>query len=81
MSGFSLVAGFIALTMGMGEFFGVKLPLFAIGLIVVGAGIIIKMMFEKDSIAASSAGRGWSCCGRMMQDTSTQERPGQVAGR
>src|SRR5690348_7458809 len=49
MSGFSLIAGFIALTMGLGAFFGVKLPFFAIALIVVGAGILLKMLLEKDS--------------------------------
>jgi hypothetical protein len=78
MSSFSLIAGFIALTMGLGAFFGVKLPLFAIVLIVVGAGILLKMLLEKDAMSMSHAGRGWSCCGRMMQDTSSQDRAGQV---
>ena len=81
MSGFSLVAGFIALTIGSGEFFGVKLPLFAIALIVIGAALLFKMIFEKDSISTFSAGRGWSCCGRMMQDTSNQGGRGQAVGR
>ncbi|HET7441390.1 MAG TPA: hypothetical protein VFJ47_08815 [Terriglobales bacterium] len=81
MRGFSLIAGFIALTMGLGEFFGLKLPLFAIVLIMVGAGILLKMMLEKDSASISPAGRGWSCCGGMMQDTSSQNRVGQPVGR
>lgn len=81
MSGFSLIAGFIALTMGVGEFFGLKLPLFAIVLFVVGAGILLKMMLEKDSTSISPAGHGWSCCGRMIQDTSSQDRVGHTVGR
>ncbi len=36
MSGFSLVAGILALIAGLGEFFGVGVPLFPIALIVVG---------------------------------------------
>lgn len=81
MSGFSLIAGFVGLTMGLGEFFGVKLPLFAIALIVVGAGILLKMLLEKDSIPMSPAGRGWSCCGRIMQEMSSHDKAGQAVGR
>jgi hypothetical protein len=81
MSRFSIVAGIIALTIGIGEFFAVKLPIFAIALIVVGAAILLKMMFEKDSVSISPAGRGWSCCGRMMQDMSSHDRQGQAVGR
>ncbi len=80
MSGFSTVAGFIALTMGLGEFFGVKLPLFAIALIVIGSAILLKMMFEKESHSVTAAGRGWSCCGRMMQEMSSHDRGGQAVG-
>jgi hypothetical protein len=47
---FSLVEGIIALTMGLGEFFGLKLPLFAIVLIVIGVAIFLKMLLETDSI-------------------------------
>ncbi len=36
MSGFSLVAGIPALIAGLGEFFGVGVPLFPIALIVIG---------------------------------------------
>lgn len=80
MSGFSLIAGVIALTMGLGEFSGVKLLLIAVVMIVVGAGILLKMMLQKDSVSPSHAGRGWSCCGG-VQDTSTQDRAGQAVGR
>jgi hypothetical protein len=80
MSGFSLIAGIIALTMGLGEFSGLKLPLIAIAMIVVGAGILLKMMLQKDSVSTSGAGRGWSGCGG-VQDTSAQERAGQAVGR
>ncbi len=79
MSGFSLIAGVIALTMGLGEFSGVKLPLIAIAMIVVGAGILLKMMLQKDSVSSSHAGRGWSCCGG-VQDTNTQDRAGHAVG-
>ncbi|MGE5723809.1 MAG: hypothetical protein ACM34G_01450, partial [Acidobacteriota bacterium] len=43
MSGFGLIAGIIALTIGLSEFSGVKMPLIAIAMIVVGAGILLKM--------------------------------------
>lgn len=81
MSGFSLIAGFIALTMGLAAFFGVKLPLFAIALIVIGAAILLKMMFEKNTISTFPADRGWSCCGRVIQDASNNNRPEHVVGR
>jgi hypothetical protein len=80
MSGFGLIAGTVALTMGLGGFFGVKLPLIAIVLLVVGAGILLSMLLEKDSLSASGAGGGWCCCGR-GQDTGTQDRAGQAVGR
>jgi hypothetical protein len=80
MSGFSLIAGIIALTMGLGEFSGVKLPLIAIAMIVAGAGILLQMMLQKDSVSTSHADRGWPCCGG-VQDTSTQDRARQAVGR
>ncbi len=61
MRGFSVVAGIIALIMGLAEFFSLKLPLLAVALIVIGVGIFLKTMFEKDSI--SHTGHSWSCCG------------------
>jgi hypothetical protein len=78
MSGFSLVAGIVALTIGLGEFFGVKLPLIAIALIVVGAVIFLKTMLDKDSVP--SAGQGWSCCGG-AQVTGNRDQAGQAVGR
>lgn len=71
MRGFSLVAGIVALTMGLGEFFGLKLPFFAIALILIGVGIFLKMMTEKHSI--SPTGHGWCCCGR-GQHAGNQDR-------
>lgn len=51
VSGFSLVVGILAMLAGLGEFFGLKLPLFAIALIAVGACILLKPLLEKDSIS------------------------------
>jgi len=78
MRGFSLFAGIIALIMGLGEFFGGKLPLLAIAPIVIGVGIFLKTMAEKDSI--SPTGHGWSCCGR-GQHTDSQDRAEQAVRR
>jgi hypothetical protein len=68
MSGFSLVVGFLALFAGMGAFFGLELPLFAIALILIGACILLKPLVEKKSI--STAERGWCCCGDEEQPKS-----------
>ena len=62
MRGFSLVVGIVALIIGLGEFFGLKLPLFPIALIAIGVGILLRPLFEKDS--GSSSGRGLCCCGQ-----------------
>jgi hypothetical protein len=78
MSGFSLVAGIVALTIGVGEFFGVKLPLIAIALIVVGAVILLKTMLQKDAVP--STGEGWDCCGG-AQRTRNHDQAGQAVGR
>ncbi len=61
LSGFSLVVGTLALIAGLGEFFGVGVPLLPIALIVIGACSLLKPLLEKDSI--STAGHGWRCCG------------------
>ena len=61
MSGFSLVVGILAVFDGLSEFFGLKLPLLAIALIVIGACILIKPLLEKNAI--SPKGQGWCCCG------------------
>jgi hypothetical protein len=61
MRGFSLAVGIVALFIGLGGFFGLKLPLFPIALIVIGVGMLLKPMFEKESVSAFH--RGWCCCG------------------
>jgi len=78
MSSFSLVVGIVALIIGLGAFFGVKLPLIAIALIVIGVGILLKAMLEKDSM--SRTGHGWNCCGE-GQPTGNRDRTGQAVGR
>jgi hypothetical protein len=78
MSGFSLVVGIVALTIGLGEFFGLKLPLIAIALIVVGVVTLLKTMIEKD--LTSSVDQGWSCC-EGAQLTGNQDQSGQAVGR
>ncbi len=60
-SGFSLVVGVLALIAGLGEFFGIGVPLFPVALIVIGAYSLLKTLRCKDS--ASATGHGWSCCG------------------
>lgn len=59
VSGFSLAVGILALLAGLGEYFALDLPLFAIALIGLGAWLLFSRLREKDS--ASTAGRGW--CG------------------
>ncbi|MBZ5543494.1 MAG: hypothetical protein LAO07_07420 [Acidobacteriia bacterium] len=59
MSAFSLVVGILALFAGLGEFFKLNVPVFAIVLIVIGACILLKPLLEKDS--NSPTGHGWCC--------------------
>ncbi len=47
MSGFTVVLGILALLSGIGDFLHVELPLFPILLILIGAHILLKPMFEK----------------------------------
>ena len=61
MVGFSLVAGILALLAGLGEYFGLTLPLFPIALIVIGLVMLIKPFLEKNPI--STAGQDWCCRG------------------
>jgi hypothetical protein len=61
MRGFSLVVGTLALIAGLGQFFGLEVPLFPIALIVVGVLSLLKPLLEKHSI--SPADQGWRCCG------------------
>lgn len=49
MSSFSIVLGIFALAAGLGDLLGVKLPLFAIFLILMGVSIILKPLIEKKS--------------------------------
>jgi hypothetical protein len=45
--GFNLVLGITALTAGLSMFFGLKLPLFEMFLILMGAYVILRVIFEK----------------------------------
>jgi hypothetical protein len=79
MSGFSLVVGILALFAGVGAFFSLNLPLFAIALIVIGACMLLKPLLEKDSISATV--QGWCCCGQGEQDRDQDRARGQAVGR
>ena len=46
MSGFTIVLGILALASGLSDFAGVDLPLFPILLILIGASILLKPVFE-----------------------------------
>jgi hypothetical protein len=59
MRGFSLIVGTLALIAGLGQFFGLEVPLFPIALIVIGAYSLVKPLVERHSVAA--AGQGWHC--------------------
>jgi hypothetical protein len=78
MVGFSLVAGILALLAGLGEFFGLTLPLFAIALIVVGVVILLKPLLEKNSISA--IGQDWCCCGQGEHESNQDAARGQAIG-
>jgi hypothetical protein len=45
---FWLIVGIIALTLGMGEVYGVDISVLPIVLIIVGANILIKSVFRKN---------------------------------
>jgi hypothetical protein len=47
MSRFTISVGVLALAAGLGSFFGMKVPLFAILLVLVGASIILKPLFGR----------------------------------
>jgi hypothetical protein len=79
MSGFSLVVGILALLAGLGEFFGLTLPLFAITLIVIGVVMLLKLWLEKNSISATA--QGWCCCGQGEQERDQDRARGQAVGR
>ena len=46
-SGFSVVLGVLALVAGLSELIGIKLPLFAICLVVLGAAIVLKHLVSQ----------------------------------
>ena len=79
MVGFSLVAGILALLAGLGEFFGLTLPLFAIALIVIGAVILLKSLLEKNSISA--AGQNWCCWGQGERESNQDATRGHAVGQ
>jgi hypothetical protein len=47
MSGFTIALGVLALAAGLGGFLGVTVPTFAVLLILLGASIICRPLFEK----------------------------------
>jgi hypothetical protein len=47
MSGFTIVLGILALASGLSDFAGIDLPLFPILLILIGASILLKPVFER----------------------------------
>jgi hypothetical protein len=51
ISGFSIVLGLLALILGVSGFLGARLPFFPILLILIGAGIVLKRLFEGKSQA------------------------------
>ncbi len=78
MSAFTLIVGLLALLAGLGEFYGLDFPLFAIALIAVGVCLLLKRSPEKDSIP--TAGHGW-CCGWPGQHVNPRDAAaGQAAG-
>lgn len=48
MSRFTIVLGIIALVIGLGDYFGVDLPLIPILLILVGASIVVGILTRED---------------------------------
>lgn len=48
MSGFSTFLGILALLSGLGDFLGLQLPLFPILLILIGANLLLKPLFERN---------------------------------
>jgi hypothetical protein len=79
MSGFSLVLGILALLAGVGQFFSLNLPLFAIALIVIGACMLLKPLLEKDSTFPAT--QGWWCCGPGEQESNQDRTQGKAVGR
>lgn len=49
VSGFTITVGILALVVGLAGFYGIKLPLFAIFLLVIGAGLIFRALIGPKS--------------------------------
>jgi hypothetical protein len=79
MVGFSLVAGILALLAGLGKFFGLTLPLFAIALIVIGVIMLLKPLLEKNAV--STVGQDWCSCGQGEHESHQEDARGQSVGR
>ena len=77
MVGWSLVAGILALLAGLGDFFGLTLPFFAIALMVIGVVILLKSLFDENTIAAGNEN---SCCWRAEHDRKQDAMRGQAIG-
>ena len=73
MSGFSIVVGMLALLAGLGQFFGVGVPLFPIALIVIGTWSLLKPLLEKHPALTSD--ESWLCCGSTENEVKTTIRP------
>jgi hypothetical protein len=77
MSGFSVVAGILAVFAGTGAFFHVNVPLLAIALIAIGICMLFKPVGDD---SASAANQGW-CCGRGVPQGDLHTSKGQAASR
>lgn len=49
MSGFTIVLGFLALASGIGDLLGIDLPIFAILLILIGANLLLRPLFDRNT--------------------------------
>jgi hypothetical protein len=78
VSGFSLAVGILALLAGVGEYFALDLPLFALALIGLGAWLLFARLRERDLI--SGAGRSWPCCWPETRDNNQDTARGQEGG-
>ncbi len=76
--GFSLIVGIFALLAGLGEFYGLKVPLFPFALIAVGGGLLLVRLLEKES--TSPAGQSWCCCWPGGQESNRDAARGQADG-
>lgn len=75
MTGFSLVAGVVALFAGLGAYFNWDLPLFPIVLIAIGVCMLVMPLLEKKSWC-SPAARGYCCMGPSDDERDQQRAAG-----